>query len=501
MKKILMAAVAVSALTAGSASALELSISATAQALNVGGSGANTLGGSLVGTKYLNPTGGTTAEAFTIASETQVTNGTIVPATLRVSTSAAGLAANSSYVVTYTITGGTFVTAGVVPTDAKALGAVNADNGTVTTVGEVTPTKVQFLFNTAAAAVTTGLNWVTKGIIPDASKGPIAVSVSVSPQSNTSLFVDGGATTPTTIIDFRTGYAFKANTVATAPTLSIASSFKKFGAGAVDATSTVISSNIGFVANGPVVAAQTNDVIYKYDGSALAAATDFTAATLTVGGSLAAFDAKIGSSTTAQVADATTGVIPVLNPTNLALLTSQTVSVTLAQKATPVAGTEATYTIKPTDVVMAAGLLPSTYTAKTMGTVSFEGVNFYGAWLTDGAGTSGFKNSIRLGNKSTAAIASVKASLINPLVTGTSGTVASTTTCEVGPLPASGELLVTSAVLYKCFGAFGRSDVRLTIQGNKSDLSAKMRLTSPDGSAADTVLGSGTADASDNYVN
>jgi len=497
MKKILMAAVAVTALTAGSASALELSTVGTAQSLGA----PNVLGGSLVGTKTLNPTSGSVAEAFTIASETQITASTPVAATLRYATTAAGLAVSGNYVVTYTITGGTFVTTGVVKTDAKALAATAANDGTVTSIGEVTPTKVQFLFTASAGGVVTGLEWATRGILPDASKGPIAVTATVTPQTNTALLLDGGAALPVTIIDFRSGYTFKANTTPTALTLSIASGFKKFGSGASDATSATIGSAVGFYANGVPTGGLASDLIYHLDGSALSAATDFTASTLTIGGSLAAFDARIGSSTNIQFADATTGVIPLLNASNLTNLTASTpaLTVTLAQKATPVVGTEATYTIKPTDVVMAAGMLPATYTAKTMGTVSFEGVNFYGAWVSDGVNSSGFKSTIRLGNKSAVAIASVKASLINPFVTGTSGTVASTATCEVGPLPASGELLVTSAKLYACFGGFTRSDVRLTIQGNKADLSAKMRVISPDNSGSDTILGSGTADATDTY--
>jgi hypothetical protein len=248
MKKILMAAVAVSALTAGSASALELSTVVTAQDLS--NAAAQVLGGSLVGTKTLSPTSGSVAEAFTIASETQITSSTPVAATLRLATTAAGLAISSNYVVTYTITGGTFVTANVVKTDAKAYALASANHGTVTSIGEVTPTKVQFLFTTAGGGVVTGLEWATRGILPDASKGPISVTASVAPQANTTLLLDGGAALPVTIIDFRPGYAFKANTTATAPTLSIASGFKKFGSGTVDATSTEIGSAVGFYANG-----------------------------------------------------------------------------------------------------------------------------------------------------------------------------------------------------------------------------------------------------------
>jgi len=579
MKKILMAAVAVTALTAGSASALTINTTITPSA---GAGSAQVVGGTKIGNQFITPTAlqataGMKSDPVTIASETLLTTQSTLSAVIRLNTTES-LPAGARYVVTYRITGGTFVTDSVASTDLAVQGsssAVNAivrlqtayldayyaslggayslayatganriaidaavatdlasatpatvttaqtrvatatglgyaagnfsiPNGASVSTGSVTPTAVQFVFQ-AGTAPTTGITWTSQGIVPSADKSGVSITAEVSTEANQALLIDGGATASLPVVDFRTGLAFKAT--AAAQTLSIASGFKKFGTAAAtaaaDTTSAAVGTDIGFALAGPAITGDSGDGVFKIaSGTATAiATTDVTAASLTVGGSLAAFDARVGTSTTAQLADVTTGSTGALNPTNLGALQGKTAKITLQQKATPVVGSEVTYTVKPTDVVLSTGLLAGTYSAKTIGKVSFEGVNFYGAWLTDGAGASGFKNTIRLGNKSVADITSVKVSLINPYVPGTSGTVASTATCEVGPLKASSELLVTSAKLYTCFGAFGRSDVQITIQGNKSDLSAKMRLTSPDGSAADTTLGSGTADASDNYVN
>jgi len=489
MKKILMAAVAVSALTAGSASALVIDETGT----TVSSSAVSIL-----------PTGGQAAiaEAFTIASETQITSATNIPFVLKVTPTSAALPVSQNYIITYTITGGTFETTGIAPGDIAITGAATGNAGLTT--GDVTPTRVQFVFSAGASASLASVTWTSKGIIPSSDKTPVVVTASLANNLSPSQPIDGGSTSQT-VIDYRQALTFVVDTPSVA-TLSIASGFKKFGTaatlagGTADATSAKIAAGVRFAKVPASSTALASDVVYRLSGASVVSAADVTAATLTIAGSLAGLDARVGSGATLQLADASTGVISLLNATNLASLVSVSgASITVQQKATPVVPTEGSYTIRPTDVVLTAGMLPFTYAAKAAGSVAYEGVNFYGSWLADGAGTSGFKNTIRLGNKSTTAIASVKASLINPLVTGTSGTVASTTTCEVGPLPASGELLVTSAKLYACFGAFGRSDVRLTIQGNKSDLSAKMRLTSPDGSAADTVLGSGTADATDTY--
>ena len=60
-----------------------------------------------------------------------------------------------------------------------------------------------------------------------------------------------------------------------------------------------------------------------------------------------------------------------------------------------------------------------------------------------------------------------------------------------------GELLVTSETLKACFGAFKRSDVRLTIQGSESSLTAKMRATAA-GVQTEATLGSGMANSAAN---
>jgi len=98
---------------------------------------------------------------------------------------------------------------------------------------------------------------------------------------------------------------------------------------------------------------------------------------------------------------------------------------------------------------------------------------------------------IRLANRTTTPIGSVKVSLMNPETTGTSGTVVSSAACEVGPIPASKELLITETTLKTCFGAFKRSDVKVLFQGAYTDITAKLR-TVAGGVTTYIPMGNGT---------
>jgi hypothetical protein len=173
-------------------------------------------------------------------------------------------------------------------------------------------------------------------------------------------------------------------------------------------------------------------------------------------------------------------------------LNAGTATISLAQKATPVAGVQATnYTVTPV-VTVSSNLNAQTFAAKALGTVTFEGTNLLAPWVSDGS--NGTNNVIRLRNWTTTAISPVKASLLNPTTSGTSGTAASTATCELGTIPASGELVITSAHLTTCFGSFKRSDVRLTIQGSDSAITAKTR-SSTAGVSTENILGGGISGA------
>jgi len=477
MKKILMAAAAVTALTAGSAGALTIDKAGTpVNTVSIAPS-TNTLG--------------IVTEPYTLASETIVSSATNVSFVAKLTpAAAAGLTQGNSYIVTFTIAGGTFETTGIGTGDIGALGTGN----TTTSTGEVTPTKIQYVLQSAATGGTnvaiTAITWTSKGIIPGTDKSPVTVTASLANLTSPTQVIDGGAVSAT-VLDFRQGLTFKASPAD--KTLSIASGFKKFGnltdGPTADTTTASIGTSVGFTNTG-TANTLTSDKVYK-TGATEIDGTVVTSADLTVTGNLSSFDARIGSGSTAQLADVATGVISTLNNTNLGTLQTAGSSITLQPKATPVTGVESGYSVKPTSVVMSTGFLPGTFAAKTIGSVSFDGVNIYAPWVGDG--TNGISYSIRLGNRTATAVGNVKATLLNPVATGTSGTVASTVACDVGSIPASGELIVNSDVLKACFGSFKRSDVRLTIQASKDSVTAKMRTASA-GVVNEATLGTGTND-------
>jgi hypothetical protein len=180
-----------------------------------------------------------------------------------------------------------------------------------------------------------------------------------------------------------------------------------------------------------------------------------------------------------------------VDSTNLSTFQGGTATFGLVGKATALVGAEGSYTVTPV-LTMSTGLTAPTIAATKIGSVTFEGTSLFVPWVSDGS--NGTNNVIRIGNKSaTVAVTSVKASLLNPTVAGTSGTVASTATCELGTIAAAGELTINSAALTTCFGAFKRSDVRLTVQGASDNLTLKMR-SSTAGITTENIVGSGVVE-------
>jgi hypothetical protein len=459
MKKILMAAAAVTALTAGVANAATFDTTGT---------------GSTVGTKSLalpaSGAVGTTPEAYTIGNEVRLTDTSTINAVLKVNPSSGTAIGIGNYLVTFNVTGGTFDISSIATGNLTLTGG-----GTVSSTSTVNAGTISFIVNQATGNLTAMSFSVP--IKTGTAKAPIAVSGSI--QSTASLLpVDGGTIPSVTIVDYRDGLSFGATKAD--QTLTLASGFKKFSGGSGDVTAANIATAVGFTANTGVN--NTDTVQTDLVGGALLTG-EIQSAVLTVGGDLSAFNVKVGT----QAADNTAnpGVVTLTSLTNLK---GQSETISLNQKSTPVVGVESAYTVTPV-ITLSTGLNPLTYAAAKIGTVSFEGNSFYAAWVGDG--TNGISYSIRLGNRTSSAVASVKASLLNPAVTGTSGTVASTASCEVGPIPASGELVISSDTLKTCFGAFKRSDVKILFQSSVSSLTAKMRTVSA-GMVTEAPLGGGS---------
>lgn len=493
MKKILMAAAAVTALTAGVANAAYID-----------------LVNSTIGQKAIGITGtpSATNEPYTLANELKLdantafgVSGTLTNASnlkLKILPSSNTAIGVGDYLLSFNITNGSF--------DTAILGGTNL---TLTSVGTGT-SNVQST-STVSAGTVSFIVKVSTGNLQDATlnvgvktgttRAPISVSGTLV-TLNGGVNVDGGTIPSATIVDFRDGLLFNANAVN--QTITLASGFKKFAvASAADVTEAIIG-RVNFTSNASTA---LGDVYKDTVGGATAPLlpTDISAAVLTIGGDLSAFNAKLGAgsgTTGTQSADVSTApsVITAETTANLpalkAVISGTPLTggaiITLAQKATPLVGAESAYTVTPA-ITLPSTLTPLTYAAKAIGSVSFEGTSFYAAWVGDG--TNGITYSIRLGNRTATAVSSVKATLLNPVTTGTTGTVASTAACEVGPIAASGELIVSSDTLKTCFGAFKRSDVRFIIQASPSSMTAKMRTVSA-GMVTEAPLGGGSTAAS-----
>jgi len=459
MKKILLTAVAVSALSAGAASAASISQTTT------------------VGTKQMTPSGaagGTTFDAYTIASELNVATPPTAAAVIKLAPTTTTTVGSGNYVVTFNVTGGTFTTSPVVTGDLTFTGTGLTAATTVNSVNSVNANSIAFNVTVGAGEFITTFDFANT-----LKLGSARDSVAVSGKIDTAggAQVDGGVSASKTIIDYRSGY--KATATAADTQLTLASAYKKF-------TGAVSTINIGtallFVENQNA----NSDRVYKTTTGTTVSTADLTTAVLTLTGDVSAFDPTVNA--VAPDALTTNVFTAAAGSASLAALQAAGVNVTLTAKATPVAGNASAYSITPV-VTMGAGYTAPTLSAVTLGAVTLEGTNFFAPWVGDG--TNGITYTIRLGNRAATAVSGITVTLLN------SQNVATATTCNAGTLPASGELLITSASLKTCFGAFGRGDLRITAQAVSSTMTAKMRSVSAN-VVNEQSLGGGTVNASAN---
>jgi len=487
MKKILMAAVAVSALTAGAASAATLSSAST-----IGGQ-ALTLG-----------TG--TYDPFTIANEVDAP-GELVAA-LTVLPSATGIV-NGVYNVTFNVSGGTFNTAGTTTAIVATVVNANATPAAATcTISSVTTTAI------VAQCTTAGSDAVAKftlavGIATGVAKAPVYISGSIATTAGTA--VDGGTIASVQVVDYRAGY----KTIATARSGDLLlSTFKKFRDATATGTVTSgvgaglnnfqIASAVGLVNNNNPLAGAVGDLVYQATGTTLASG-NVTAMTATVAGNLSVLKPVFGSAFAAGTTTDftfTDGQSPLTAGTGSAILSANnltgflagTAVVGVAQAgATAAAISEGGYTISVVPT-LAAGYTAGAYATKTLGSLTYEGLSFIAPWIGDGS--NGINTTIRLNNTGATALPFVQVKLVSPFTTGTSGTVVSTANCTVGTVPASGELLISSATLQACFGNFKRADVTVVVGSTSlSTVTAKARTTSVNGTVSEVTLGKGSGNA------
>ena len=199
------------------------------------------------------------------------------------------------------------------------------------------------------------------------------------------------------------------------------------------------------------------------------------------------FTGGVGASEQIQVGSftpSTAGSIAV--PGTLSAVAGTPYNVSLINSPATAAVSASPYSVTVTPIVNSTTFNPVTpSTTGALGTVTYEGSNFYAAWIGDGSNNFDFR--IRIGNQG-AAVGKVNVTLLNP-----TGTVANLGPIQLAPsIAANGEVTLTSAALKAAFGAFGRSDMLITVEGPVSELSVKARvINGSTGVVTEQSLGNG----------
>lgn len=497
MKKILMAAVAVSALSAGAANAVNISaanvagIALTAPSIVTGaGTLSYTLANSAIVTDAL---GAPNANATTVGT-------TDITATIG-GTTATGVfdpnAGGTNYSATYTLTNAVF-SAPVTNASVAVLGMLGtcvAPTANVVAGGATGTSSVTVVFNVPSATCSSsGVN-----VAPNAVKftAPFSVlsaasvtgTVGFKTVSTDAVFnatgVTGGAIT---LVRTQSPYSVTvtADTVATTLGLSTATaaaySYLKTG-GTFDNILGSVNASLAT----PSATASTGAIYADMAASVRPVVTYNTTVTATNGSfavikpSLAAVAMTLA---TPSASTATTlGTAAGASSITAAISGSNTTSVNAAQ----------TYSATVTPA-LATNTLVTTPAAVTgaLQTINLEGVSFTAPWI--GGSLSSSQSYIRVSN-SGAATGQVTVSLLNPIGAASAATAGavrtSSTVSKLASIAGSNELVIAPADLTACFGGFTRGDVVVTIQATSASLTAKARNVTPT-SVSELSLGAGT---------
>jgi len=130
---------------------------------------------------------------------------------------------------------------------------------------------------------------------------------------------------------------------------------------------------------------------------------------------------------------------------------------------------------------------PSPISNYSLETVGLQGTNFVAPWVQS-SNTAGYNSVLRISN-SGSATGPVTLSLTSPVGTASSTTCSSAQLSKLANVPANGEISINSADLTTCFGAFTRGDVRVTVQAQSNNLSAKLRIVNPGNVVTEQSLG------------
>jgi len=461
MKKILMAAVAVSALSAGAASAASIT-AAKVSGITV------TLGASPV--------------AYRIASETKFGTGLLTTTTaadnIATVTVGAGQLGVGTYSVTYTLSG---------PASYQTLllnSSLTSNAGANCIVAPVLASGGAIGGTTVTYSVSLSGTCSTSAAAAAADKGPSTFTLD-QPLKVTGLgsvtltaglaqggvSIDNGTSTAATLISNTAGFTATAaaDTGTTFWALGTGVPYRTLGgADAIIGTYTVDSvAGIYVNADATTLASAENLT------AALSLAGDFTnlTATASVGGAMTSVSPFTAATLAAQ-AKGTQYITMSVTAANTVSQSSKAFSLTV----TP-ATTSSKFTV------------PAAYTT-SMQTITLDGTSYMAPWV--GGSQSTANTTIRLSNSgvATGAVTIALANAINNTGSIAGSTCTSSTLSKLASITTGTELVISQADLTTCFGAFKRGDVTVTVQSSSTSLTAKARnVNAASGDVAEISLG------------
>jgi hypothetical protein len=405
----------------------------------------------------------------------------------------------TNYTATLTLTGGTFQTAiaantivvngagaGCIVSAPTIVSGGGAGQSTLTAVfnvgtactvgaGATAPTgvtfDVPFAMDAGASTVSASVNYTvaTTGGAFGGSAGTAtlvqkaagySVAVSDAPQTDAALPTSFALGTGTPYVQLVTGTS-NDNVIGSV----------KAGLATAPATSTgVVYANLGAVG----LPALTYDLSVAGNFAVLAPGIDLTDA-----------DAKAATSSSGLTVNAAK-----TSATATALSGARTFYVTVPAGNTVSTTAPQSSTVTVTPKVPAATTTvaaPAAVSNRALETIGLQGTNFFAPWVQS-SNTNGYNTVLRVSN-SGAATGPVTLALTSPIGTATATTCSATQLPKLANVPANGELAINSADLTTCFGAFTRGDVRVTIQAQSNNLSAKLRIVNPGNVVTEQSLG------------
>ena len=453
MKKILMAAVAVSALTAGAASAASITVA------------------TLNGADVYNVASTPAATPYKLANETKIPVAGLATSAGTIKASVvSGRLGVGTYTVTYDLSGPAGFTA------ALTNGSIAGDHNLTGTGCVVTPALVSGGLlggKTVTYSVSVSGTCAASGTLNSAPQNftlssPITVT-GFGDVSATASFAQGGVTIDNGAAAARTLLTNAAGFTATASADTVATQFALAGTPAYTALQTGGSYDAVI---GKYTIAGSASVFVDAAGLAAASAQNLTADISLAGD----FTYLTGFGTVGTIAWARATPYTAITAAGTSPVTDQAITLAVTGSASASQTSKAfSLTVTPKTTTPLVYTVPSAFTT-AMQSIGLQGTNYLAPWV--GGSQSSAATSIRLSN-SGVATGAVTVQLLAPVYDA--GTTAGATTCtsstlsKLSSIATNSELVIANADLTTCFGNFKRGDVVVTIQADPTALTAKAR--------------------------